>query len=436
MDDLRLLSPKRDHVKLKALKAGAACTLFDDANPCSIEVYSQKNIESSRAGNGANLCSIEVMSRKKKTESLRGVSELNCVDVEEVAPLRERVKTKKQQSVEVHLTETEKHITGHTSTVSNEAPCSSKQQKVKTKDDTKGTKAKLKHDAGSEKRSKQPGAKLKSTATDTILTTCTKYQLPSEAVQPYDKEISQRNEISKTIEIGNKQIVIDSSSDSEEEEDPLKKSTNMNRKDKGKSHVLTSSLHHESSEVVTSSLHHDSSSDAESLSDDDLPPLANRIGSKRPGKATSPIKTKVSPLKDLMLASKSTRKGCGRKLEKELLKVCDDTLKSKYSGEADNACSVGCRRKLDNGLLCESQTAHASPSDCSGETENTQTKPRNRAVGSDKMTSEQVSSSNDVIVICCSRDHGKISNKQSTSSKRLIPNASCIGSAESPIEID
>ena len=57
---------------------------------------------------------------------------------------------------------------------------------------------------------------------------------------------------------------------------------------------------------VTSSLQYqycDSSEDGASPSDDDIPPLANRIGCKRAGTSSSPLKTKLSPTKDLVIKS-------------------------------------------------------------------------------------------------------------------------------------
>ena len=57
---------------------------------------------------------------------------------------------------------------------------------------------------------------------------------------------------------------------------------------------------------VTSSLQYqycDSSEDGASPSDDDIPPLANRIGYKRAGTSSSPLKTKLSPTKDLVTKS-------------------------------------------------------------------------------------------------------------------------------------
>ena len=59
---------------------------------------------------------------------------------------------------------------------------------------------------------------------------------------------------------------------------------------------------------VTSSLQYqycDSSDEESSRSDDDIPPLVDRIGSKRPGSSSSPLKSKLSPTKDLVIYMKS-----------------------------------------------------------------------------------------------------------------------------------
>ena len=57
---------------------------------------------------------------------------------------------------------------------------------------------------------------------------------------------------------------------------------------------------------VTSSLQHQycgSSEEESSQSDDDIPPLVDRIVSKRPGISSSPLKSKLSPTKDLAMKS-------------------------------------------------------------------------------------------------------------------------------------
>lgn len=242
LDNLQLLSPKKNQVQLRTLKTGAASALCDDAQLCSIEVVS-----------------------RKKMESTRSVGE---PQVDEVAPLHERLKTKNAKEAETEIRE--EISAGHI--ICSEDLCLAEQLKVEMKDIVKGTAAKLEHDVTPSKH------------------------LPVKGAHCHDK-VSRlvRPRTTKAVENKVKEIIIDSSSDSEVE-DPLKQLTSA--KDEGKSRIVTSSLHHGSIGGVSSSLHHDSS-DAESLSDIHLLPLADRIGRRCPGTTSLPIKTKVSPVKDL-----------------------------------------------------------------------------------------------------------------------------------------
>ena len=91
----------------------------------------------------------------------------------------------------------------------------------------------------------------------------------------------------------NKQIVISDSSSESEAEDPLMPVPCKDMK-VGGAHGVTSSLQYQ---------YCDSSEDGASPSDDDIPPLANRIGCKWAGTSSSPLKTKLSPTKDLVTKS-------------------------------------------------------------------------------------------------------------------------------------
>lgn len=90
---------------------------------------------------------------------------------------------------------------------------------------------------------------------------------------------------------GEKQIVISDSSSESETEDPL---------------IGHGDTEASGAERVMSSLRHqycaDSSEDGSST-DDDVPPLVKRIGSKRPGNASSPLKSKLSPTRDLRVVT-------------------------------------------------------------------------------------------------------------------------------------
>ena len=91
----------------------------------------------------------------------------------------------------------------------------------------------------------------------------------------------------------NKQIVISDSSSESEVEDPLMPVPCKDMK-VGGGQGVTSPLQYQ---------YCDSSGDGASPSDDDIPPLANRIGCKRAGTSSSPLKTKLSPTKDLVTKS-------------------------------------------------------------------------------------------------------------------------------------
>ena len=91
----------------------------------------------------------------------------------------------------------------------------------------------------------------------------------------------------------NKQIVISDSSSESEAEDPLMPVPCKDMK-VGGAQGVTSSLQYQ---------YCDSSEDGAIPSDDDIPPLANRIGCKRAGTSSSPLKTKLSPTKDLVTKS-------------------------------------------------------------------------------------------------------------------------------------
>ena len=358
LDDLRLLSPKKDLANLKALRTEAASVLCEDAHPCSTERVSKRNKESLRGGGGPGP---------------------DVSNVDEVVPLRERLKAKTKCNAAVIETgkKREDRSTGHD--VCNKVSTSCERLKTRTKDMTAtgrtGTKL------------KRATVKIKSsTANDSD-----KYTPHKEA--HYDGESTSRQaEISRIVEDTVKQIVIGDSSSDDELEDPL-----TSVKAVGKSQRMTSSLHQTSStERMTSSLHHNSSGD-ESTSDDDLPPLANMIGSKRPGATSSPIQTKVSPIKDLILSSKnSTISSSRRNLMSEL---------------SDTKC-LGCDGEVEN-----NPTTSDNPI-ASGES------AINRVSGS---------TSGEVIIVGCSRASGK---PCSTSKKSISNSLSCIGSAESPIEID
>ena len=90
-----------------------------------------------------------------------------------------------------------------------------------------------------------------------------------------------------------RQIVISDSSSESEAEDPLMPVPYKDMK-VGVAQGVTSSLQYQ---------YCDSSKDRASPSDDDIPPLANRIGCKRAGTSSSPLKTKLSPTKDLVTKS-------------------------------------------------------------------------------------------------------------------------------------
>ena len=353
MDDLRLLSPKKDLAKLKALRTEAASVLCGDAHPCGIERVSKRNEESLRGGGGPENS-----------------------NVDEVAPLCERLKAKTSKC-NATMIETEKRredkSTGHT--VCDEVPTLCERLKTRTKDTT---------DTGT--KLKPATVKVKSTAND-----FDKCCIPHKEAHYDGENTSRQIEVSTTVEDTVKQIVIDDSSSDDELEDPL-----ASVKAVGKSQRMTSSLHQTSStERMMSSLHHNSSGD-ESTSDDDLPPLANMIGSKRPGATSSPIQTKVSPAKDLILSSKNS------------------TTTSRRRNLARELSDIKCRG-------------------CDGEVENNPATSDNPvASGESAINRVSGSTSGEVIIVGCSRVPGKPStNKQSVSNS-----LSCIGSAESPIEID
>ena len=90
----------------------------------------------------------------------------------------------------------------------------------------------------------------------------------------------------------NKQIVISDSSSESEAEDPLMPVPCKDTKVGGAQGVT--SLQYQ---------YCDSSEDGASPSDEEIPPLANRIGCKRAGTSSSPLKTKLSPTKDLVMKS-------------------------------------------------------------------------------------------------------------------------------------
>ena len=109
--------------------------------------------------------------------------------------------------------------------------------------------------------------------------------------KPNKKSLDTAGQFQRTSE--NKQIVISDSSSESEAEDPLMAVSCTDTK-VGGAQGVTSSLQYQ---------YCDSSEDGASPSDDDIPPLANRIGCKQAGTSSSPLKTKLSPTKDLVTKS-------------------------------------------------------------------------------------------------------------------------------------
>ena len=153
------------------------------------------------------------------------------------------------------------------------------------------------------------------------------------------------SEVKKCSGAGGKmqQIVISDSSSESEAEDPL-----FNGTAEGGPQRMMSSLHH----------HYCESSEHESSSDDDLPPLLDRIGSKRKDTLTSPLKAKLSPTKDIMVskmifsqATTHTRKKLGFESQSRLKSCCTcDELE----GEAQAQCGIVnhvAREKLSSGSV-------------------------------------------------------------------------------------
>ena len=130
-----------------------------------------------------------------------------------------------------------------------------------------------------------------------------------------------------------RQIVISDSSSESEAEDPLMPCRDT--KVGGAQLGMTSSLHYQ---YCDSSLSEDGSS-----SDDDVPPLASRIGSKRSGTSSSPLKSKLSPTKDLVMKSKTeTAQLATKVVNNAKRKVGFETSKAGLSDDVGSRnCDVG-----------------------------------------------------------------------------------------------
>ena len=257
LSQLELNSQKQHKTKMKAIKTEPATVLCCDAWEHTVRSLSQ--IETKPLKNSAESIDHKEVSRAKP----RNDSE--CIDLDEVLPLAERLNCHKPPAP---LDQQKTKLT-HTECI--EIPSLAERLKAKSK-----------------------GQSIQSNFPHT-----TPYSSSQHDKADVDfKKIREMNKDPMNDHIGQfwtserKQIVISDSSSESETEDPMILCGDAKV---GGAHKVMSSLHHQYCD----------SSEEGSSSDDCIPPLVNRIGSKRQGASSSPLKSKLSPTKDLVLQSKT-----------------------------------------------------------------------------------------------------------------------------------
>ena len=222
--------------------------------------------------------SVESIDTYSKTE-VRDKSNSECIDLDEIPSLAERLKGHKSLSTCTSLTEQKRAKSIHNT------ECIGSCEEIPS--------------LGEKARPSQASTCNKANLTYTSLVLSSQH-VRADLGPKYVRAQKMGKKSSNTfgrLQTGEKrQIVISDSSSESEVEDPLVPRIDTKvggAHDQG----MTSSLHYQ---YCDSSLSDDGSS-----SDDDIPPLASRIGSKRSGASSSPLKSKLSPTKDLVMLKSS-----------------------------------------------------------------------------------------------------------------------------------